>query len=429
MNLQRVLVFPAGTEIAYEIHNALKFSKCIELYGINSIPCHGEFLFERYINEDIPFIRHPDFIEKFNEILDKYKIDIVYPAHDTAGLFLTRDTDSIHAKIVTSPLETVEICRSKIRTYRFFEGYDFIPKYYPDIKSIEKYPVFIKPDVGQGAVGAHIANDEAELRCFTSDGKEYAICEYLPGDEYTVDCFTDRSGKVIVCRPRKRERIKAGIAVRSSLCAANDDIIRITQAINSKLKFNGAWFFQLKKNASGQYRLMEISPRIPGTMATSRVSGINFPLLSIRNMLGLDVDITDNDVGVTLDRAFINRYRTNVKYDSVYVKFEGCIYLNEKVNLTLLDFCYQCVNKGIPLYLITNDMTETRRTLKKLRISDELFNEIIPVNDLSEIPDHIRGTDPIFITDSFDDKKEVKDKLGIPVYELDMVESLLDWRM
>jgi hypothetical protein len=35
----------------------------------------------------------------------------------------------------------------------------------------------------------------------------------------------------------------------------------------------------------------------------------------------------------------------------------------------------------------------------------------------------------IFIDDSFAERKKVHDVLGIPVYDVDMVESLIDWRM
>ena len=42
---KKVLIFPAGTEIAFEIQNALKYSKFVELYGINSTSCHAEFVF------------------------------------------------------------------------------------------------------------------------------------------------------------------------------------------------------------------------------------------------------------------------------------------------------------------------------------------------------------------------------------------------
>ena len=42
---KNVLVFPAGTEIAMEIHSALKYSRCVRLFGASDEPCHGEMLY------------------------------------------------------------------------------------------------------------------------------------------------------------------------------------------------------------------------------------------------------------------------------------------------------------------------------------------------------------------------------------------------
>ena len=61
---KKVLVFPAGTEIAFEIHNALKYSKIVELYGVSSVSCHAEFLFKNYI-EGVPFPGDPGREEEF----------------------------------------------------------------------------------------------------------------------------------------------------------------------------------------------------------------------------------------------------------------------------------------------------------------------------------------------------------------------------
>ena len=155
MDKKRILIFPAGTEIAFEIYNALKYTKFIELYGGTSTECHAEFLFENYI-DGFPFIDDARFVEYLNEIVEKYKIDYIYPAHDSVCLELTKRSDEIAAKVITSPMETVDICRSKKKTYEFFKDETFIPLSYKSVEAISSYPVFIKPSVGQGAVGAQI---------------------------------------------------------------------------------------------------------------------------------------------------------------------------------------------------------------------------------------------------------------------------------
>lgn len=427
---QKVLVFPAGTEIAFEIHNALKYSKFVELYGCSSVSCHAEFLFKNYI-EGVPYPNDPGFVDAINIIIDEYGIDLIYPAHDSACLALTelQEAGKLHCKVVTSPLETVDTCRSKTKTYEFFKGEEFIPKTFASADDIKIYPVFCKPAVGQGAEGAMKVNDRAELDKLLSGEEQYVICEYLPGDEYTVDCFTDRNGALRSAIIRRRERIRSGIAVRSRVIPMDDEVMKIAEKINSKMVFSGAWFFQLKRNTSGEYRLLEISPRIPGTMGTTRNLGINYPMLTIFDLLGYDVGIINNGQDILLDRAFISRYQTSVKYSTVYMDFDDTLYLDDKVNITMISFVYQCFNKGIPVILLTKHANDIYDSLDKFRISKELFASIIHIPKGSDKSEFITEKDSIFIDDSFAERKNISEKLNIPVYDLDMIESLIDWRM
>lgn len=424
--VKNVLVFPAGTEIALEIHDALKFSKFVKLYGATSVPCHAEFVFENCA-VGLPFVDDEGLIESLNELIDKWSIDYVYPAHDSALLRLTEEQDKLRAKVVTSARETVEVCRSKNKTYDFLAGAPYLPTSYKSAEEIPGYPVFIKPSVGQGAVGARRIDSREQLDEALSDGVEYAICEYLPGDEFTVDCFTDRHGALRYVGPRSRARIRAGISVRSEHFAPDDGIMSIAEDINSRMSFNGAWFFQLKKNAAGEYRLMEIAPRIAGAMCVSRNLGVNMPLLTLYNMWGYDVDIINNGNAELLDRAFINRFKTDVEYGTVYVDFDDTMYLRGGTNAILMMFLYQSRNKGKRLVLLTKHANELAESLEKYAVSPALFDEIIHIAPDGDKTRYIRP-DSIFIDDSFAERKRVHETCGVPVFDLDMVESLLDWR-
>lgn len=428
MKKYKVLVFPAGTEIAFEIHNALKYSKIVELYGGNSVPSHAEFLFKNSV-DGIPFVTDPAFLDTMNAAIDQYGIDFIYPAHDSACLELTRLQPQLHAKVVTSPWETVSICCSKNKTYEFLTGEAYIPEHYASAEDVPNYPVFIKPTVGQGSEGARKVDSKEALLSALSDGTEYAICQYLPGNEYTVDCFTDKNGVLRTVHLRQRERIRTGISVRSSLLPTDEKIDRIAQNINSHMVFNGAWFFQVKKTLSGDYKLMEISPRIPGTMAVSRNLGINYPLLTLYNMLSYDVDILDNGSEITLDRAFISRFKTDIQYSTVYVDFDDTVYLDNNVNVKLMSFLYQCANQGKKIVLLTKHAKDIYDSLAHYKIAPSLFDEIVHLAPDEKKWQHIQDTSAIFIDDSFAERKSVKENCHIPVFDLDMIECLLDWRM
>ena len=425
-DVKNILVFPAGTEIAFEIHDALKNSKFVRLFGATSVPCHAEFVFQTCVT-GLPFVDDPALIPALNRVIDAYGIDYVYPAHDSALLRFSEERDALHAKVVASARETVGICRSKTRTYRFLSGAPYLPAFYGSPDEIPGYPVFIKPAVGQGSQGARIIRDRSHLEEALSEGQEYTICEYLPGEELTVDCFTDRHGSLLVVSPRSRERIRAGIAVRSRNFPLTEELQSIAEDINRRLSFNGAWFFQVKKNAAGQFRLLEIAPRIAGTMGLTRNLGINMPLLTLYNFWGIDVSLIPNREDLLLDRAFISRFQTDLSYSSVYVDFDDTLIVRGKVNAFLMMFLYQAFNQGKRLCLLTRHSTDIFADLEKACIPSSLFSEIIRLDEAGAKTDYI-APDSIFIDDSFSERKRVRDALGIPVFDLDMIESLIDWR-
>lgn len=424
--MKKILIFPAGTEIAFEIHHALRYSKFVELYGGGSVRDHGEMLFRTCV-EDIPFVGRPGFVEKLNRVTDELGIDYIYPAHDSACLALIQEQERLHARVVSSPRETVEICRSKNATYRHLEGADYLPRFYSGAEEVESYPVFVKPSVGQGAQGARRVDDREHLEELLASGTEYAVCEYLPGREVSVDCFTDRHGVLRFVSPRSRDRIKAGIAVRSHFLPRDEGIERIARDLNSRFAFNGAWFFQLKEDGNGEYKLMEVSPRIAGTSGLTRNRGVNLPLLTLYNMWGYDVDIIDNGGQLLLDRAFISRFESDISYDKVYVDFDDSLIIRGRVNLSLIAFLYQARNQGKSVYMLTKHRGDIREELERYNIAPGLFTRIIHLeNSESKVP-YIEP-DSIFIDDSFAERKRIHDACGIPVFDLDMVESLLDWR-
>lgn len=424
--VRKVLVFPAGTEIAFEIHHALRYSKFVRLYGATSVPCHADFVFENCV-EGLPYVDEPGLIDRLNQVIDEFAIDYVYPAHDSAVLTLTREQARLHAQVVTSALETVEICRSKNLTYDYLRGAEYLPRFYAGVEEIGEYPVFIKPSVGQGSVGARRIDDRAALEEALADGVEYAICEYLPGQEFTVDCFTDRHGALRYVGPRSRDRIRSGIAVRSHFLPEDRRINEIAEDLNRRFRFNGAWFFQLKENGQGQFRLMEVAPRIAGTMGATRNRGVNMPLLTLYNMWGYDVDIIDNGNDLLLDRAFISRFQSGIHYENVYVDYDDTVVLRGQVNPELMAFLYQAKNQGKKLFLISKHVGDLYQELGRFCIHPGLFDQIIRLEQSESKLPYIQA-DSIFIDDSFAERRRIHEGCGVPVFDLDMIESLIDWR-
>ena len=441
--MKNVLVFPCGSEIGLEIHNALKYSKDFNLFGGSSVDDHGKYVYKNYI-PNIPFIDDDNLLDYLNNIIDEFNIDLIYPAHDDVVLKLSEIKDELNAHIVVSDDETCDVCRSKSKTYQFFKDQFFTPKVYDvkreyfeneaGIESVKKitnneFPIFLKPDIGQGAKGVAIAYSIDDLYHYFNENPNLVAVEYLTNEEYTIDCFT-LNGELLYCEKRERIRVKDGISVNATTVVTEKIVKDIAEIINSSLSFNGAWFFQLKKDKNNEYKLLEIAPRIAGTMALHRNSGINFPLLTLYAHLGINVSIISNDENLTIDRALTNRFNYEIDYKRVYLDFDDTVIVKGKINTYLMMFLYQCVNNGIEIILITKHLKDIGETLKRYKIDKNLFSDIIQLSKDDEKYMFMDDKVPsIFVDDSFSERLKIYDKLKFPVFDLDAIESLIDWRM
>lgn len=426
---RKVLVFPCGSVSSVDINFALRYSLQIELYGASSIEDHGRYIYKNYIG-GLPNIVEPNFLYEFNEVLREYAIEYIIPSHDTVALFLKENENNLQAKVISADLETTKICRYKSLTYNLFKGYDFTPFVYKNFESIKKFPVFLKPDDGQGGKGTYTVNNEEELRFYLNKNEKLLVCEYLPGNELTIDCFTDRESNLRFVSERTRERTLAGISVEARVLPLEDYVYKIAKILNEKLNFRGYWFFQLKKDINDKYKLMEISTRMAGTACISRNLDINFPLLSILDFSEEEIDILPNEYNIEVDRTLISRYKINYDYKRVYVDFDDTLVFDKKVyNQYMFMFIYQCLNKHKELILITKHDVNIRETLKNLKIPEEIFNRIIQVN-INDYKYKYMNNDKksIFIDNSFAERKMVKEKLGIPAFDVSNIECLIDWR-
>lgn len=422
-----ILVFPCGSEIALEIHRAVDKSTHFNLIGASSVDDHGKFIYENYIG-GVPFISDDNFISSIKKIVDTHSIDAIYPAMDAVIEKLKFYEDEIGCKIIASKTETTQICLSKTRTYQVLDKKVNIPKIYTSVDEVDVYPVFSKPDIGYGSRGVKKCLNKDDLINHLEQYPTSIICEYLPGDEYTVDCFTDNNGQLIACYPRVRARIMNGISVNTKEVKNVNDFFDIAKIINESIEFSGAWFFQVKRNSQGSLTLLEIASRFGGSSALFRAKGVNFALMSLYNAFNIPVSILENGYKVEMDRALDNKYKLDIEYNEVFVDFDDCLLLEKRyINDQLMAFLFRCRNKGIKITLITKHDDTTLipldDLLKDLRIAD-FFDRIIHLKSEDKKYKYIDNLNAIFIDDSFAERKSIKEHCGLNVFSVDMVEVL-----
>ena len=365
-----------------------------------------------------------------NSLIERWKIDLVYPSNSTVIDAILKNRHGIAADVVLPQTSVVALTRSKRSTLERLEDVVPVPKTY--VPNAKDYPVFVKPDYGYGAQDSVLVSSANELEAFLleKETNKYLIQEFLPGKEYTVDCFSSRKGELLFCEARERARIRMGTSMRSVAAPkAVQDIARDYGCrIMDKIRIRGAWFFQIKEASCGTLKLLEVDIRIAGTMVFNRVMGINFPLLTIYDHLGCDVKIGRNDFQRVLERGLVNRFRVNVPYDTVYVDLDDTLIVRDQVNTQLIQFLFQCLNKGKRITLVSKSLEKDKvGYLRSFRLS-QLFDEVIWLSEKESKADYINTKSAIFIDDSFSQRMEVAEVCGIPTFDCSMLEILIDER-
>lgn len=428
--MKTIMIFPAGSEIGIEIYNALKYNKELKIVGGTSIADHSSCIYEKLVS--LPYIikcTKEEFVHALNRVIEEEKIDYIYPAHDMAQYLLMTYQQELNASIISSPMETISLCHDKMETYNIFNNEEFIPKIFHSVEQVKGYPVFVKPRIGHSSIGAKIIKNEKELKLELESNNDIVVAEFLPGKEYTIDCFTADDGTLVAVQSRLRERIKAGISVRSTIVnRPTVEVEKIANTINSRIRHIGAWFFQVREDVKGKLKLLEIGPRIAGTMGLSRNRGINYPLLTLYQFMGIKAEIMLNSYNINVDRAFFGRYSIDIDYNTIYLDFDDTLIIDGKINCTLIMFIYQQKNEGKHIVLLSRHRKDIEKSLSEHRIDKKLFDNLIVLDENESKADYIKDKKAIFIDDSFRERLDVHKQTGIFTFDLDMVESLIDWR-
>ena len=170
----RVLIAPGTTGISLEIKRSLHHAKNVVLIGCGF---DNETEIARQFSEFIYFEAHSnprDLSDRLMNLTDEHSIDLLFIAHDQWLRDLTKIKlpQKLHSKIVNLPTQQSAALLSKSITYKTIQISSLVPKIFVDPKLIQDFPVFAKPDFGQGSHGTKKLIDKSEVQQFIKSGEE-----------------------------------------------------------------------------------------------------------------------------------------------------------------------------------------------------------------------------------------------------------------
>ena len=230
----------------------------------------------------VPLTTDKQYIPIIKSICFRERIHLLIPTIDDELPLFGRHTDDFLAmgiRVAVSSEKTGLICNDKYSTADFLlsRGIPFARTWLPEElrgRSLS-YPMFLKPRIGRGSVGAFPINNERELQFFLDYVPKPVVQEFLPGKEFTIDLLADFNGKIISAVPRERMVIRSGVTDRGQTMN-HAGMIKLAVRTAEALEIRGPANIQVKLH-DDRVTLFEVNPRFSGGIPLTIAAGADFP--------------------------------------------------------------------------------------------------------------------------------------------------------
>lgn len=321
-----ILMTGGGAPGAAGIIKCLRQEKLFKIFVADAnADVIGKYLGDEF--EVIPFADSPEFVDKLLSICKEHNIQIILPLVTKELIPLSarvNEFETFGTRVLISPQSSLDIANNKSRLYEFLQWRGIKVPSFNIVETVEQfkeavtalgYPekqVCFKPSISNGSRGFRIISEkinELDLLLnykpaatfislnnavdILSSGTfpELLVSEYLPGEEYSVDCLTNHGESVLIV-PRLRKKMLNGITVEGEFIE-DQNIIDYCKQIVKELQLHGNIGIQVKRANSGEFLILEINPRVQGTIAAALGAGINLPVLAVKQELGLPIAADD----------------------------------------------------------------------------------------------------------------------------------------
>ena len=286
----RMLITGAGGAAAISIWKSLSAEHELHMADIDPL-ASGLYLVPPDRRLIIPRGDSPELVPALLRACEERRIEALVPTVDVelAPLAAARDTcEAIGVALAISPVECLDTCRDKQLLLDAVRGQVPIPDSEPLTEAVaarvDSFPRFAKPREGAGSRGIARIDSRADLDGQPRDGS-VMLQEYLPGEEYSVDIYVRRDGRVIAAVPRVRMKVDSGIAVASRTVEA-PEVVEAAVRTAEIIGIRGAANVQFKRGADGVFKLLEVNPRYPGTLPLTGAAGVDIPRLMAAELAG-----------------------------------------------------------------------------------------------------------------------------------------------
>ena len=281
----RVLVTGAGGPAAIAVLRALAPDATVTLLAADMDPwAAGLFLVPAPERVLVPAGDAPEFVDALLAACRARQVGLVVPTVDAELVPLARRVDEFERAGIRllASAEALEMTLDKLLLARACHHLVRVPR--TELADSTdpaswSYPVIVKPRRGSGSRGVALVASAEQLSALLP-APDLLVQEHLPGQEYSVDVLADHQGVVHAAVPRVRQRVDSGVSVAGY--TLNDPELeqfarRVVEALDLPYVAN----VQIRRDAEGRPALLEVNPRVPGTLALTVAAGVDMARLAV----------------------------------------------------------------------------------------------------------------------------------------------------
>lgn len=287
----RVLVTGAGGPAAVSVLKSLRPDPTVELLAADMDPwAAGLYLVPPEARTLVPAGSAADFVAVTYTRCTGLRVDVLVPTVDSELEPLDRAREEFARagiELLLAPGPALSVCLDKLALAHRCAGVVRVPR--TEILGETdpgswSYPVVVKPRRGSGSRDISIVESGADLARLALD-PGFLIQEFLPGEEFSIDVLADVNGQVIASVPRVRSRVDSGVSV-AGRTVHDPGLERFGADVMTAAGLTYIANVQARRDTAGRPALLEVNPRVPGTLPLTMASGIDMPRLALDSMRG-----------------------------------------------------------------------------------------------------------------------------------------------
>lgn len=266
-------------------------------------------------------ITDDNYINEIIDICKKENIDAILSLIDPELSILAKNKfkfDEIGVKVLVSDYDVTELCFDKMKMFEFLKLNNFncaktycnLDEFKNDLKEKKiEFPVFVKPRTGSASLGINKVDNIKHLEILFELSNDLIIQEFLDGQEYGIDVYTDFvSGEIVSIFAKKKIRMRSG-ETDKAVSVKNDRLFKLINDFVVKLGTVGTIDIDVFE-VNGDYYISEVNPRFGGGHLLAYECGENFPKFIKNNLQNIS---NEKNIGN------YEEYKYMIKHDSLYV--------------------------------------------------------------------------------------------------------------